>query len=178
METVPTPQPDEEQAAQAAFWAGHPIIDQAEAQLRAYAEHVSHQPMTRADAERLLPYWSHYREMSPRERAAVLVRFGPQVVESHEAYTGGWISGAMASEKAPRVETPELIAARWRADGRTFRPREVAFEFAEQIRRLRRWQEDQVIAASELPDATELTREVAESIREERESRARWGDDE
>ena len=63
-----------------------PIVDQAEAQLRAYGEHVAYAPMTREDAERLLPLWVHYREMSPREVAATLARFGqPSKIEKLES---------------------------------------------------------------------------------------------
>ena len=53
------------------------IADEAARQQRLYAEHIAHAPLTRAEAERLLPLWEHYSEMSAREVAAVLDRFGP-----------------------------------------------------------------------------------------------------
>jgi len=52
-----------------AVGAGHPIIDEAERQLRAFGD-----DLTRARAAPL-PFWSHYDELSPREVAAVLDRF-------------------------------------------------------------------------------------------------------
>jgi len=53
-----------------AVGAGHPIIDEAERQLRAFGDDP-----TRERAALLLPFWSHYHELSPREVAAVLDRF-------------------------------------------------------------------------------------------------------
>jgi hypothetical protein len=52
-------------------YAGNPIIDQAEQALRAFGEDLSV-----ADAARLLPLWRHNSELTGRERAAILNRFG------------------------------------------------------------------------------------------------------
>ena len=62
--------------ADAEEWRQNPIVNLAEAQLRLYGEHIAHAPLTRLQAERLLPLWTHYSEMSPREIAATLARFG------------------------------------------------------------------------------------------------------
>lgn len=49
---------------------GNPVVDAAEQALRAFGGDISH-----ADACLLLPMWTHYPRLSPRERDAVLARF-------------------------------------------------------------------------------------------------------
>lgn len=101
MSTIPSPGP----------WTDHPIVDLAEQQLRAYGEHVAHEPMTRERAEALLPFWAHYREMSAREIAATLERFGPAThpvwcnrkhTDGHPVHTAEL--GSVATGEATSIE--------------------------------------------------------------------------
>jgi len=57
-------------AALIALYHGNPIVDAAEAALRAFGT-----DLTRAEATRLLRSWKHTPELSVRERQAVLARF-------------------------------------------------------------------------------------------------------
>jgi|SRR5687767_5126678 len=52
-------------------YAGNPIIELAERALRAFDENLS-----LADATRMLPMWARAAELTARERAAILSRFG------------------------------------------------------------------------------------------------------
>lgn len=70
MTTVPIPTPGQAHDLQA-LYAGHPIVGLAEAGLRAFGCE------TVEDAARLLPMWSHFRDLSDREAQAVLARFMP-----------------------------------------------------------------------------------------------------
>lgn len=65
--------PDPVEARQLrAEYAGHPIIDQAEADLRTFDISGA------AAADLALQQWHHYDELSVRERKAVLARFVPE----------------------------------------------------------------------------------------------------
>lgn len=96
--TVPTepdqPEPEQSSGHEQAGWLNNPAVRAAVAALRFYGEHVpSYGQMTRAQAERLLPLWVHYPELSPREVASVLAWFGQPEPEPEQG--DGWISGSM-----------------------------------------------------------------------------------
>jgi len=61
------------------------------------------------------------------------------------------------------METPYEIAKRWKAEGKTFRPRDVEIEFARQGAWVVREREDRILANN--PDC-----EVAGQIRDHREN--------
>lgn len=101
MSTIPPP--EQPYGHVPAGWLDNPAVRAAERALRLFGEHVpSDIVMTRADAERLLPLWSHFLELSPREVAAVLARFdrpAEPVADEPErpqpSRGGGWLSGSM-----------------------------------------------------------------------------------
>lgn len=67
------PDPDEARQLRAEY-AGHPIIDRAEADLRQFDVAGAQA------ADQALLLWANYDELSPRERRAILARFVPDIV--------------------------------------------------------------------------------------------------
>lgn len=68
------------------------------------------------------------------------------------------------------IETYAELAARWREEGRDFRMAEVRDEISRQARESLRERENAILAAAEMPDATDHIRAVAEQIRDHRDS--------
>ncbi|HET8682058.1 MAG TPA: hypothetical protein VFM54_09305 [Micromonosporaceae bacterium] len=67
------------------------------------------------------------------------------------------------------IETTDAIAHRWRREGRTFRVREAVAENLRQTCAAALTREAGILTAAELPDTDELTRQVAQQIRDHRE---------
>jgi hypothetical protein len=65
------------------------------------------------------------------------------------------------------VEDLAAIAARWRAEGRAFRPRDVTAEWNRQGREALRERESRILATADQPGSEHL-QEVAKQIRDHR----------
>lgn len=68
----------------------------------------------------------------------------------------------------PLEFSPRTIAAEWKREGRTYRPRDVTDEYMRRGREVVRDRESAILVAAAQPDATEGIREVAEQIRDHR----------